>query len=270
MKEQALALARQAQDPGAALNVLREYIQACVLRSLHESEAFASLAFVGGMALRFLHNIPRFSEDLDFSLVSAAGYDGKAYLAKIKRDLAIAGFDTEVTWNEKTAVHKAWIRIAGILHDAALSGHPSQRLSIKLEVDTRPPAGSRCETTVVTRHLTFLMRHYDMPSLFAGKVHALICRAYPKGRDWYDLVWHRSQVPPTEPNLPFLQNALDQTHPQAGYHAAQWPRLVLDSLDRHAAAAIAADARPFLERPQDTALLTPENIAALLGRADLR
>ena len=70
MKEQALALARSAADPGQSLNRMREYLQALVLRSLYESEAFRPLAFLGGTALRFLYDLPRFSEDLDFSLLS--------------------------------------------------------------------------------------------------------------------------------------------------------------------------------------------------------
>ena len=74
MKEQALSLARGAADRGQALNALREYLQSLVLRSFYESEAFRCVAFVGGTALRFLHGLPRFSEDLDFSVVSPDGY----------------------------------------------------------------------------------------------------------------------------------------------------------------------------------------------------
>ena len=92
MKEQALTLVRGVTDPGQALNRLREYLQALVLRSFHESEAFRPLAFVGGTAHRFLYGLPRFSEDLDFSLVSADGYAGKKWMAKVKRDLTLAGF----------------------------------------------------------------------------------------------------------------------------------------------------------------------------------
>ena len=92
MKEQALALAQAAANRGQALNSLREYLQALVLRSFHEAEAFRCVAFVGGTALRFLHGLPRFSEDLDFSLVSPDGYAGQAWMAKVKRDLVLAGF----------------------------------------------------------------------------------------------------------------------------------------------------------------------------------
>ncbi|MBK7599828.1 MAG: nucleotidyl transferase AbiEii/AbiGii toxin family protein [Acidobacteria bacterium] len=82
MKEQALSLARGAGDPGQGLNLLREYLQAHILRSLHECEAFRSVAFVGGTALRFLHGLQRFSEDLDFSVVCAEEYEGREWMAR--------------------------------------------------------------------------------------------------------------------------------------------------------------------------------------------
>lgn len=264
MKEQAVAMARQEKDPTQALNLLREYLQALVLRSLHESEAFRPLAFVGGTALRFLYNLPRFSEDLDFSLVQPAGYAGKAWMLKIKRDLALAGFEPEVTWNERKTVHVGWIRIPGLLHEAGLSGMPDEKLAIKLEVDTRPPDGGCCERRIVTRHVTFLMQHYDLPSLMAGKVHAVLVRAYAKGRDWYDIVWYRSQRPPVSPNTALLQHALDQTQGAKRYCAADWCSLARARLSSLDMAAVARDVAPFLEHPKDAALLTRENIAALL------
>ena len=264
MKEEALALVRGVADPGQALNRLREYLQTFVLRSFHECEAFRPLAFVGDTALRFLHGLPRFSEDLDFSLVSADGYAGKEWMAKVKRDLTLAGFIPEVTWNDRKVAHTGWVRVGGILHDAGLSAMPDQKLAIKLEIDTRPPAGALCERQVVTRQVTFLLQHYDLPSLLAGKLHAVITRKYAKGRDWYDLMWYLSQHPPVVPNLPLLQNALDQTQ-GGGCHAARaWVNLVRERLARLDMDAMAEDVRPFLERPQDASLLTRANLEGLL------
>ncbi|MDQ0290530.1 nucleotidyl transferase AbiEii/AbiGii toxin family protein [Oligosphaera ethanolica] len=265
MKEEALALVRGMSDSGQALNQLREYLQAFVLRSLHESEAFRPLAFVGGTALRFLHNLPRFSEDLDFSLVSAEGYDGREWMAKVKRDLTLAGFNPEVTWNDRKIVHTGWVRVSDLLHDAGLSAMSAEKLAIKVEIDTRPPAGARCERRVVTRHVTFLLQYYDPPSLLAGKLHAAITRKYSKGRDWYDLVWYLSQRPPLIPNLTLLQNALDQTQGAGRYYAPDWRERVRERLLALDFQAIADDVSPFLERPQDAALLTRDNLDGLLG-----
>lgn len=265
MKEEALALVRGVSDPAQALNRLREYLQAFVLRSFHESEAFRSLAFVGGTALRFLHGLPRFSEDLDFSLVSGDGYAGKVWMAKVKRDLTLAGFDPEVTWNDRKVVHAGWVRVAGVLHEAGLSTMPSEKLAIKVEIDTQPPVGARCERRVVTRYVTFLLQHYDLPSLLAGKLHAAITRKYVKGRDWYDLVWYLSQCPPLIPNLSLLQKALDQTQGADRLDASSWKGLVRERLMALNMQAVRDDVSPFLERPQDAALMTHENLEALLG-----
>lgn len=265
MKEQAVALARQAKDPSQALNLLREYVQALVLRSLHEREAFRPLAFVGGTALRFLHNLPRFSEGLDFSLVQTDGYAGKEWMLKVKRDLSLAGFEPDVTWNERKTVHAGWVRIPGVLYEAGLSGTEDEKFSIKIEIDTRPPEGGRCERRIVTRHATFFVQHYDLPSLMAGKLHAILVRSYAKGRDWYDLVWYLSQRPPVTANVDLLQHALDQTEGAGRYAAGEWRTLAQARLDALDMEAVAKEVAPFLEYPKDAALLTRENMAALLA-----
>ena len=270
MRDQTLALAATVTDPGQAMNLMREYLQAMVLRSLHESEAFRPLAFVGGTAMRFLHGLPRFSEDLDFSLVNPDGYAGMMWMGKVKRDLTLAGFKVEVSWNDRKVVHVGWVRVAGLLHDAGLSAMADQKLAIKVEIDTRPPAGARCERRVVTRHVTFLVQHYDLPSLLAGKLHAGITRKYTKGRDWYDLLWYLSQRPPVQPNLTMLQNALDQTQGVGRYDAQVWCTLMRDRLESFDMDAISNDVRPFLERPQDAALLTRENLMGLLQSSKIR
>jgi len=265
MRDQALALARGAKDPGQALNLLREYLQTLVLRSFHECEAFRNLAFVGGTALRFLHNLPRFSEDLDFSMVSEKGYAGVEWMSKVKRDLSLAGFDPHLTWNDRKVVHTGWIRLAGLLYDAGISGVPDQKLAIKLEIDTRPPAGALCVRSIITRTVTFFVQHYDLPSMMAGKLHAAITRKYVKGRDWYDLLWYRTQRPPVEPNISLLQRALDQTHRSAKYNAHAWQSLVSDRLASISIKDITGDVYPFLEHPQDASLLTRENLSGLFS-----
>jgi hypothetical protein len=265
MKDQALALVRGIKDPGQALNLLREYLQTLVLRSFHECEAFSNLAFVGGTALRFLYNLPRFSEDLDFSMVSEKGYAGMEWMSKVKRDLSLAGFDPHLTWNDRKVVHTAWIRLAGLLYDAGISGVPDQKLAIKLEIDTRPPAGALCERSIITRTVTFLVQHYDLPSMMAGKLHAAITRKYVKGRDWYDLLWYRTQRPPIEPNIKLLQEALDQTHRSAKYDAHGWQSLVRSRLTLINIKDIAGDVHPFLEHPQDASLLTRENLSGIFS-----
>jgi len=264
MKDQALALARGAADRGRALNALREYLQSLVLRSFHDSEAFRCLAFVGGTALRFLHGLPRFSEDLDFSLVAPDGYAGQAWMAKVKRDLTLAGFTPEVTWNDRKTVHTGWVRLGGLLHEAGLSPLSDEKLAIKVEVDTRPPAGGRCERRLITRHVSFFLQYHDQPSLMAGKVHALLTRRYAKGRDWYDLAWYLSRRPPVAPNLTLLQHALDQTRGADRVDSRRWMEEVKRRLVALDTKALLEDVGPFLERPQDASLITRDNLLGLL------
>lgn len=263
MKDEALALVRPVSDPTAKLNLLREFLQALALRSLHESEAFTRLAFVGGTALRFAYGLPRFSEDLDFSLEGPRGYEPEKWLKKLKTDLGLAGFEAAVSWNDKTTVHKAWVRAAGVLKDAGLAAIPGQKLSIKIEIDTRPPAGAVCERAVVTRHRVLALQYYDLPSLMAGKVHALLTRKYAKGRDWYDLLWYRGRRPPAEPNLTLLQNALDQSQGAGKLSAANW-KADLAAVGKLSCAKLRDDVRPFLERPGEAELIEVENIRAVL------
>lgn len=170
-----------------------------------------------------------------------------------------------MTWNDRKVVHTGWVRVAGVLHESGLSAMPTEKLAIKVEIDTRPPAGGHCERRIVTRYVTFLLQHYDLPSLLAGKLHAVITRKYAKERDWYDLMWYLSQRPPVAPNLPLLQAALDQTQGAGRRDALAWKQLVQERLTALDMRAVSEDVGPFLERPQDTALLTRENLSVMLG-----
>lgn len=264
MKEEAISLARNIADPGQRLNVLREYLQALVLRSLHESEAFQCIAFVGGTALRLLYGLPRFSEDLDFSLDSSEGYAPEKWMSKTKRDLQLAGLDAAVTLNDRKTMHVAWIKILGVLKDAGLAAMAQQKLSIKLEIDTRPPHGAQTLNQVIERHRMFAVKCYDLPSLMAGKLHALITRQYSKGRDWYDFIWYRAQRPQPKPNLVLLQNALDQTQGARVLDSGKWEGYVRDKIAALDIGKIREDVQPFLERQGDAELITRDNLESLV------
>jgi len=264
MKDIAVKQALAQTTPVARLNILREYLQAFALRSLHESGAFLQLSFVGGTALRFLYNLPRFSEDMDFSLENADGYKPERWMKKIKRDFEAAGFKINLTWNDKKTVHVGWLRVAELLKEVELSNLDEQKISIKLEVDTRPPAGAVRETNMVNRYMLFLVRHYDLPSLMAGKIHAVLVRNYPKGRDWYDLMWYLSQRPVIKPNLIQLNNALIQTEGDHAPAAENWRELALDRFKELDSKMLRADVEPFLESVREAAWLNEQILEQLL------
>ena len=149
-----------------ARNVLREYLQAAILASLQRSGAMIPLAFHGGSALRFLHSIRRYSEDLDFALERpGASYDFRGYIERIRSDLDREGYDVEIArTSDSRAVHSALIKFPGLPFELGLSGHSSQAISVELEVDTQPPAGAVVTTTVLRRHVLLQLQHHDRSS----------------------------------------------------------------------------------------------------------
>ncbi len=249
-------------------NLTREYLQARILGGLQQMGAMVPMAFHGGTALRFLYAIPRYSEDLDFALERCrADYDFRGYLRTIQRDFKSENYEVTVKLNDRRVVHSAFVRFAGLLYELGLSPHSSEVLAVKVEVDTRPPAGAGLATTVTRRHVLLHLQHHDRAALLAGKLHALLQRDYVKGRDLYDLVWYLSDPDWPSPNLIFLNNALQQTG-WTGEHltAANWRVVVREYVVGLDWAQVVADVRPFLERKTDIELLTQETVLKLLER----
>jgi predicted nucleotidyltransferase component of viral defense system len=273
VKEYLLQLAAQADNDLARGCLVREYLQARVLESLQDEGVFLRWAFVGGTALRFLFSIPRFSEDLDFSLMAPGDDAGfTSALTKVKRALEREGYRIDIKVSEHRTVASAWVRFSGLPHELGLSPHASQTLSIKVELDKNPPPGARIETSVVRRHVTLNLCHHDKASLFSGKLHAIFSRPWSKGRDLYDLVWYLADRTWPAPNLSLLNAALMQTGWTGPVMtAANWRgelRRRMRTLDWDRAR---ADVRPFLERERDIDLLTKETLAGLLrSRPKLR
>lgn len=268
MRDYLADLVRAAPTPAHGRNMAREYLQARILASLQRAGAMIPLAFHGGTALRFLYASPRYSEDLDFALEhDKQRYDFRAYLRAIRSELAAEGYAVELKVSDRKAVHSAFVRLAGLLHELRLSPHRDEVLSVKIEVDTNPPAGAALTTTVVRRHVTLHLQHHDRASLLAGKLHAILNRPYTKGRDIYDLLWYLSDPGWPAPNLTLLNNALRQTGWAAPYpNEENWRELARERLHGLAWDRVAADVRPFLEPAADLSLLTPENVRQVLGR----
>ena len=267
MKEHLRELVRDAATPLRARNVAREYLQARLLSALQRAEAMIPLAFHGGTALRFLHNSARYSEDLDFALEREhARYDLRAYLEAIRRDLVAEGYVMDFKVNDRKTVHSAFVRFPELLFELNLAPTRSERLAVKLEVDTRPPQGAQLETTVVRRHVVLQLQHHDRASLLAGKLHAILQRPFLKGRDVYDLIWYLSDPTWSPPNLTLLNNALAQT----GWDGttltdANWRRAVWKKLSSADWTAVSGDVRAFLENAADAELVTRENARRLLS-----
>jgi hypothetical protein len=267
VKDHLREIVRQAPATEAR-NLAREYVQALILASLQRTGAMIPLAFLGGTALRFLYAIRRHSEDLDFSLERPGrGYGFSRYLDAIRSDLAAMAFTVDVARVRiGRAVHSAFLRFPGLLHELGLSGHRDEALAVRIEVDSRPPAGARLETTVVRRHELLNLQHHDRASLLAGQLHAVLLRPYPKGRDFHDLIWYLSDRTWPAPNLELLGNALRQTGWTKPLPTeSSWRGLVRRRARSIQWNTLVADVLPLLENPADAAVLTRANLDRLLG-----
>ena len=192
------------------LLALREILQEIALLGLWRSKFFDKAAFYGGTALRILHGLDRFSEDLDFSLLMPfKDFELKAYLDALQKEIAAFGFDMRVESSSKPSqsqISSAFLKANTINQLLVIQTpeemvrrlHRERVLKIKLEVDTDPPEGFETETRYLLHPIPFAVRTYTLPDLFAGKMHALLCRRWKnrsKGRDWYDLVWYTANHP---------------------------------------------------------------------------
>ena len=266
MKEYLASQLQTLPSPTQGRNFVREYLQARILANLQRNGAMVPLAFHGGTALRFLYASARYSEDLDFTLEQPqAGYDFRAYLQAIRTELAGEGYPVEIKVNDKKVVHSAFVRFQGLLYELGLSPHDDEVLSVKLEIDTNPPAGTTLATTVIRRQIPLRLQHHDQASLLAGKLHAVLQRSYTKGRDLYDLFWYLSDPAWPAPNLTLLNNALAQSD-WAGENltGTTWRETVAQRLHQLAWERVVTDVHPFLEREGDAALLTLDNLVQML------
>lgn len=207
----------------SSYDALREILQELVLLALYDAGFYRQAAFYGGTALRVLHQLPRFSEDLDFSLLEPQPeFDITPFKQAIVGTLNSYGFDVSVEIKKKsadTAIASAFIKgntlehLINIQTPAAVTNgiNKNQAVKIKLEVDTDPPPDFQTEDLIRLVPRAYSIKAFTLPCLFAGKIHAVLCRAWgnrQKGRDWYDLVLYVGKA--VKPDLAHLQARLNQ------------------------------------------------------------
>jgi hypothetical protein len=250
------------------LPIVREYLQARILEGLQQAGAFFCLSFHGGTSSRFLYDIPRYSEDLDFALESLPErYAFTSYLTTIRGRLAAENYVVEIrAKKEQPAVNNAFIRFPGLLHELGLSPHKTQMITIKLKVDTNPPPGAVSETTLLQRHIALHLRHHDRASLLAGKLLAILTRLYLKGRDWYDLWWYLTQCDRPPPNFAYLNSGLRQSNSSLPtLTKANWKIILRERTEALDWANVLNDVAPFifdLDKQND---FNKEQLLVLLG-----
>ena len=259
---------------------LREILQEVALLGFWRSKFFEKAAFYGGTALRILYGLDRFSEDLDFSLLKPDGaFELQRYATALKQELKAFGFSVSVEQKNKsvaTAVQSAFLKTNTVNQllviqageEIARQIPPGQVIRIKLEVDTEPPPGFITESRYLLRPIPFSVRTYALPDLFAGKMHALLCRRWKnqvKGRDWYDLVWHCAQHP--DLHLAHLEQRLRQSGYWEGdvsLTEGDFRKLLLTAIEELNVDQARAEVLPFVRQPEALDIWSREFFATIV------
>ncbi len=200
------------------MNAIKEIYQEIALAALAKANFFKFAAFHGGTCLRIIHQLNRFSEDLDFTaLAPYHTFSWEPFLIVLQKEftkyqLELSIIDKSIADN---AVKKAFLKDSSfgkvLVLKNPLQSSDKQSVIIKLEIDTNPPGGAHTEMHQLNYPVLFSILTEDKPSLFAGKCLALLCREYTKGRDWYDFNWYVSKK--IIPNYEYIGNGLNQNGP---------------------------------------------------------
>lgn len=256
MKQEILDRVRQWPKSQDRRNRLREELHHVLLQESDRQGAFRDLCFVGGTALRVLYGLDRFSEDLDFSLSAEVKKPfGLLRLAtRVSRSLEALGFAVRLGKVKPAKnVQSCFFVFQELLHEVDESCPRGQNLAIRYEVDTMPPRGAKETVSPVAGARLYQVRHYDLPSLFAGKLHAILCRRYAKGRDLYDFLWYVGRKVPVNGRL--LENACEQTGgKRIRFDKEGLRRAVGEKFRNMNLAAARRDASPFLGDPGSLSL----------------
>src|SRR6056297_37950 len=252
---------------GSVDRALAETIQAIALLGLSRTDFFSHAAFYGGTALRLLFNLDRFSEDLDFSLIQPVKtFRFSDYFNAMQEELEAFGFSVTITEklkNLKTPVESAFVKANKRLH-AIEAGAPktiADRIhrdavcKVKLEIDVDPPPHAEFYVAYIDEPVPFSIQACSGPSLFAGKMAAVLSRGWQnriKGRDWYDFAFL------VRKNIPLLLPHLEARLRQKGFYTQEAPLdkdQCFDMIDSRIEAVdfdlAKADVAPFIRRPKD-------------------
>lgn len=242
-------------------NKAREYLQILVLKSIYHSKFGSVLSFMGGTCLRVCYHLKRYSEDLDFAMDKKnKGYSFDKLVEIVIKDMTMSGFKIEANIDSEGIVQKTFLKFSEVLQTLGISKREGQKLHIKLEIDTNPVkiGNNQMESFFVNKfNEIFPILKHKKETLFAGKLLAILCRAYAKGRDYYDLIWHLSQRTPVD--MIYLNDGIsqfnksqkNQTHIQNFKTASEVFDRLKRLIDEVHASIILKDVGRFLEDPSE-------------------
>lgn len=207
------------------INALKEIIQEIILSGLARGNFFDEAAFYGGTALRIFYKLDRFSEDLDFALIYPnKNFDLSKYFVYLEKELKAYGLNLEINTKQKNIesnITSAFVKGDTLEHilkffpneENHKYNHMLKNIKIKFEVDINPPSGATYEEKYKLLPSPHQIKIYDKESLFAGKIHAILCRNWKtrtKGRDLYDYIFFLANN--TKINLELVKNKLIESN----------------------------------------------------------
>ena len=266
------------QNEEEALSALREIMQEITLAGLSRGNFFKIAAFYGGTALRIFHGLDRFSEDLDFSLLQEdPDFSLEPYFQTIREEFESLGM--KVRLRKKTKRHQSPIESAFLKSDnlweeliledivTQIGIKSNRNIKIKIKIDRNPPPEFQTEEKLLLQPFSFYVKCFDLPSLFAGKMHALLFRNWKnrvKARDWYDMEWYiRKSIPLSLPH--FLQRAIETGDWQKdNITTEEFFDLLTEKIHTTSIENIKTDVRPFIRDQNQLEIWSPSYFLDLI------
>ena len=263
-------LARYPADAPSRDLALREVMQEIALAGLNRGGFFDRAAFYGGTCLRIFYGLPRFSEDLDFSLLAPdPEFSLGPYFRAIRDEFGAFGFEVSLKSKEKrhgSEIESAFLKKTSSLYDLSVTGQKT--VKIKLEVDKDPPLAFSTEERLLVQPYSFYTKCFALPDLFAGKMHALLFRQWKnrvKGRDWFDFEWYVRLGYPLN-----LHHLAERARQSGDLHAPALSRedfqqLLLERIDSVDIKSAREDIGRFVPDPSALDIWSPEYFRQLAG-----
>ena len=272
------------QNEEETLAAMREIMQEIALAALSRTDFYKKAAFYGGTALRIFHGLDRYSEDLDFSLLETdPKFSLTPYFSAITDEFEALGIRVSIREKDKrikTPIESAFLKSETIWQELVLEDIVKQHgissnksIKIKIEIDRVPPLGFETEEKLLVRPFSFYVNCFALPSLFAGKLHALLFRKWKnrvKGRDWYDMEWYiRKGVPLNIPH--FLLRAREtKDWNEETINKEQVLELLKDKIHSVSFDSVKDDVRKFIRNDEQLAIWNADYFNDLIEKMKFR
>lgn len=236
------------------LNAMYEVTQQIALAGLYRGGFFDKAAFYGGTCLRIFHGLNRFSEDMDFSLLSKdKTFNIEDYFPSVIEEFKAVGRDVIIKKKDKHKfgkVESAFLKDNTNAYD--ISFQTERSVKVKIEVDTCPPLLFASEQKLLLQPFSFMARCFTLPDLYAGKMHAIVFRNWKtrvKGRDWYDFEWYvKSNIPL---NFDHLKERIRDFNDE-DISRSQYVELLKERLAKTDISLVKADVLPYIKDTSET------------------